>query len=187
MTTAVVGLVLAAGAGRRYGGPKALVMDDDGVAWVQRAARRLHDGGCRRVHVVVGAEADEVRARVDPQDLVTEADDWEEGMGASLRAGLNGLVAHEPSAVAAVVMLVDLPDVGPDVVRRLVERARTDVLARASYDGEGGHPVLLGRDHWEAIISSARGDRGARDYLAEHKTTLVESADIGSPRDVDYR
>ena len=71
---------------------------------------------------------------------------------------------------AAVVMLVDLPGVGSDVIQRLIAEAdrlssrepRTTVLA--------GHPVLLGRDHWEAIIASASGDRGARDYLASHET-----------------
>ena len=63
--------------------------------------------------------------------------------------------------------LVDLPDVGADVVERLLARPVTaTTLARASYDGTPGHPVLIGRDHWAGVIASAQGDRGARDYLA---------------------
>lgn len=187
MTDAVVGLVLAAGAGRRFGGPKALAADPDGEPWVRRAARRLHEGGCERVQVVIGAAADEVRTLLDPSDDVVEATDWDEGMGASLRAGLTALADADVAVSAAVVMLVDLPGVGPDVIARLVVRAAPDVLARASYDGRGGHPVLLGRDHWAGIVATARGDRGARDYLARHATTLVECGDIGSAEDVDER
>lgn len=187
VTKAVVGLVLAAGAGRRFGGPKALATDADGEPWVRRAARRLHEGGCAQVYVVVGAAAADVRAVVDPADTVVEAADWGEGMGASLRAGLAALQDAEPTAAAAVVMLVDLPGVGPEVVRRLLEGAGPEALARAAYDGEAGHPVLLGRSHWEGVVTTARGDRGARDYLATHATTLVDCGDIGSVEDVDAR
>jgi nicotine blue oxidoreductase len=185
MAPDVVGLVLAAGAGRRFGGPKALATDADGEAWVHRAARRLHEGGCGQVVVVVGAAAVKVRAMVDPADTVVEALDWEEGMGASLRTGLGAL--EQVRADAALVMLVDLPGVGADVVARLRARAGPDVLARASYGGEPGHPVLIGRDHWSAVSASARGDRGARDYLAAHEPILVECGDIGSAEDVDWR
>lgn len=185
MAREVVGLVLAAGAGRRFGGPKALATAADGEPWVRRAARRLHEGGCGRVVVVVGAAADEVRTVIDPVDTVVEALDWEEGMGASLRTGLGAV--EQVHADAALVMLVDLPGVGAEVVNRLCARAGPGVLARASYHGEPGHPVLLGREHWSAVSASARGDRGARDYLAAHEPILVECGDIGSAEDVDLR
>jgi CTP:molybdopterin cytidylyltransferase MocA len=66
-------------------------------------------------------------------------------MGASLRVGLAAVRATH--AEAAVVHLVDLPDVGSGVVRRLVCLATPDALARAVYRGQPGHPVLLGRTH----------------------------------------
>ena len=51
-----------------------------------------------------------------------------------------------------MVTLVDLPDVTAPVVRRLLERPVTeDVLARATYDGKPGHPVVLGRAHWPGV------------------------------------
>ena len=82
--------------------------------------------------------------------------------------------------------LVDLPDVGAEVVARVVAAATGPTsLARASYDGRLGHPVLLGRDHWEGVRASAAGDRGARDYLAAHDVTLVECGDLATGRDVD--
>jgi CTP:molybdopterin cytidylyltransferase MocA len=85
------------------------------------------------------------------------------------------------------VSLVDLPDVGATVVRRLLEQAAPGraALARASYDGVPGHPVLIGREHWDGVLASARGDRGARDYLREHPPILVECGDLATGRDVD--
>jgi nicotine blue oxidoreductase len=60
------------------------------------------------------------------------------------------------------------------------------VLARAAYDGEPGHPVLLGRDHWPGVVASAAGDRGARDYLAAREVTLVECGDLATGHDRDH-
>ncbi|MEH3069009.1 MAG: NTP transferase domain-containing protein [Aeromicrobium erythreum] len=104
------GLVLAAGAGRRLGRPKATVVDADGEAWVARAVRVLREGGCDPVHVVLGADADTARALVPPDARVVVADDWAEGMSASLRAGLRAVAATTADAV--MIHLVDLPDVG---------------------------------------------------------------------------
>ncbi len=77
--------------------------------------------------------------------------------------------------------MVDLPDVTAPVVRRLLDLPDSeDVLARATYDGTPGHPVLLGRAHWSGVIDTATGDRGARDYLAAHPVTLVECGDLAT-------
>ena len=85
-----------------------------------------------------------------------------------------------------MVTLVDLPDVTAAVVRRLLDQPDTeDVLARATYDGRPGHPVLLGRAHWAGVLESAAGDRGARDYLATHDVTTVECWDLATGVDVD--
>ena len=118
--------------------------------------------------------------------LRVRADDWAEGMGASLRAGL---LALEPTDHAtALVSLVDLPDVDAAVVARLAASSGgSGDLARAAYDGTPGHPVLIGRDHWAGVVASATGDRGARDYLAAHEVTLVECGDLATGVDVDRR
>jgi len=184
----VVGLVLAAGAGRRMGGPKALVDD-----WLPRSVAVLREGGCAEVTVVLGASAPEAAALI-PGVPVVVAQDWAEGMGASLRAGLQELSDRLDGpgrldglgADAVLVSLVDLPDVGPDVVRRLLDRPlERATLARATYDGRPGHPVLIGADHVAGIIASATGDRGARDYLAAHPHDEVECGDLATGVDVD--
>lgn len=179
-----VGLLLAAGAGRRFGGPKALARDEDGTSWLLRSLQALRP--CAEIVVVLGAEAERAAALLPMSVSRIRADDWAEGMGASLRAGLSavGATSHE----SALVSLVDLPDVDAAVVARLVAAATgPDVLARAAYDGVPGHPVLLGRDHWAGVIETATGDLGARDYLAAHEVALVECGDLATGVDVDAR
>ena len=184
---AVAGLLLAAGAGRRFGGPKALATDPDGTSWLVRSVGVLRAGGCDAVVVVLGADADRAATLLAavPVDRVVVADDWAEGMGASLRAGLAALDGHS-DADAALVHLVDLPDVGPEVVARMLAGdTGPQALARASYGGVPGHPVLLGRDHWRAVAATAAGDRGARDHLAATPHALVECGDLASGGDRD--
>lgn len=174
------------------GAPKALLRDRSGTPFVVRAIGVLLDGGCDSVVVVTGAGADAADAILretgwadDRAVHVVPAADWAEGMGASLRAGLSA--ALDTEATRALVSLVDLPDVGAPVVRRMLRSAGrgSTALGRASYDGVVGHPVLFGRDHWAGVIDSAQGDRGARDYLAEHPPRLVECGDLATGRDVD--
>lgn len=195
----VAGLVLAAGAGRRFGTPKALVRDPAGVSWVVRTSRLLTEAGCAQVVVVIGAAADQVRAELTGEPVqVVEATNWTEGMGASLRAGLTALRSpaaapgEQPDAGvvgrgadAAVVVTVDVPGLTADVVRRFADGAEAGGLARATYHGVPGHPVVIGRAHWDGVIASARGDQGARGYLREHEVVLLECSDLADGSDVD--
>jgi CTP:molybdopterin cytidylyltransferase MocA len=181
------GLLLAAGAGSRMGRPKALVHDADGSSWLRRGVATLREAGCEHVVVVLGAAADEARDLLgDERDRVrvVVADDWAAGMAASLSTGLCALT--EPDGDVALVTLVDLPDVGADVGRRLLAVADGPTsLARATYDGRPGHPVLMGRDHWFPAAASVSGDEGARRYLHEHGCVPVECGDLATGADVD--
>ncbi|GAA2477534.1 nucleotidyltransferase family protein [Winogradskya humida] len=179
----VAGLVLAAGAGRRYGMPKALV-PWEGTLLVRRAERTLRTAGLDRIHIVVGAQAERVRAAVPGVDFVDNPE-WDTGMASSLRAGLGALAAG--AADAAVVLLVDMPGITPAAVRRIVAFAAPDALAMGGYDNRRSHPVLLGRDHWAGVAASATGDRGARDYLRTHAHTVrvVPMDDIADDTDLD--
>jgi CTP:molybdopterin cytidylyltransferase MocA len=187
-----VGLLLAAGAGRRIGGPKALLCDRAGTPFLVRAVSALLDGGCEEVLVVLGAGAEEAATLLkgfglgeDARVATVVADEWDEGMGASLRTGLGA--SEGGAAGRALVLLVDLPDVGPEVVREVLQRAPDGpaALARASYAGRAGHPVLLGRDHWPGVRATATGDHGARDYLRSHPPVLVECGALATGHDVD--
>lgn len=186
-TCGVAGLLLAAGGGRRLGGrPKAL-LSHRGRPLVEHAVRMLREGGCERVHVVLGAQAGEVRARASlPGCVLVDNPAWEQGMGTSLRAGLESLAST--GARAALVTLVDQPGIGAAAVARVLGAYTSPrSLVSAAYDGVRGHPVLFGAAHWASIAATATGDRGARAYLKEHaeRVTLVECADVAEAYDID--
>ncbi|MEU6097306.1 nucleotidyltransferase family protein [Streptomyces sp. NPDC047079] len=183
----VAGLLLAAGGGRRLGGrPKALLVHR-GRPLVEYAVGVLRAAGCGRVHVVLGAAAEEVRERADLSGCVlVDNPDWEQGMGSSLRAGLDSLAGT--GARAALVSLVDQPGIGPQAAARVLAAYEgRSSLVSAAYGGVRGHPVLFGSDHWDGVAASATGDRGARTYLKEHEDSvrLVECGDVARPYDID--
>jgi nicotine blue oxidoreductase len=181
----VAGLLLAAGEGRRYGMPKALVALD-GRLLVERGLTTLRDAGCDPVVVVLGAAAAEVRAAADLSGAtVVDNVDWRTGMGSSLRTGLSTLDGVPVGAV--VVLLVDTPGVTGAAVRRLRDHAAPAALAVATYHGEPGHPVLLGREHWAGVAARATGDVGARPYLADRPdlVTRVPCEDVADGTDLD--
>ncbi|MEU7086577.1 nucleotidyltransferase family protein [Streptomyces achromogenes] len=183
----VAGLLLAAGGGRRLGGrPKAL-LTHRGRPLVEHAVGVLRAAGCGRIHVVLGAAADEVRARAELDGCVlVDNPEWAEGMGSSLRAGLASLAGT--GARAALAALVDQPGIGPAAVARVLDAYRDErSLVSAAYDGVRGHPVLFGAAHWAGIAEAATGDRGARTYLQAHRARLrlVECGDVAEPYDID--
>lgn len=181
----VSGLVLAAGAGRRFGGPKALARTPAGTPWLALAVRALRDGGCAEVVVVLGAGAEEARGLVPAGATAVTASGWESGVAASLRTGLTAL--ESSGAVAAVVVPVDTPDLPVAAVARIVRRAGADALVQATYAGAPGHPVLLGRAHWSPLAASVRGDVGARPYLIAQGAGSVECSDLWTGADRDTR
>ena len=183
----VAGLVLAAGEGRRYGGPKALVRVD-GRLLVERSVALAGAGGCTPVLAVLGAAAAQVRASAELGDaILVDNPRWATGMGSSLRAGLTALA--DTGAVAALVLLVDMPGVSAEAVRRVVALAAPDALVMAGYGERRGHPVLLGRAHWAGIAALAAGDVGARPYLRAHaaQVRVVPCGDVADDTDLDTR
>ena len=161
---AVVGaVVLAAGAASRFGSPKQQLLLAPVLARVRRAS------AIEEIVVVVGAHDVETDART------VRCEDWERGPGASLRCGLSALPGETE---AAVVVLADGPGLAPEAIDRVVAVWREgagDVVA-ASYAGDRGHPVVLGRTVWSAVP-----DEGARAL----EPVLVPCDDLGAPGDID--
>jgi nicotine blue oxidoreductase len=159
----IAAVVLAAGAGSRFGGPKQQLLLPDVLAAVRSSS--VDD-----IVVVAGAHPVDVDARI------VACPEWERGMGASLRCGLRALT---PEVEAAVVVLADGPDLSAAAVDRVIEAWRSgagDVVA-ASYGGDRGHPVVLGRAVWDRMP-----DEGARAL----DPVLVACDDLGPPGDVDF-
>lgn len=187
---AALGLLLAAGAGSRMGRPKALVTGHDGRPWLHTAIDALRDGGCDHVLIVLGAEAERAERLIAQMAVSTVvAQDWQQGMSASLRTGLVEALGRSGDFGAVVISLVDLPDVDSRVVARVIAKVGIEpsALGRAVYDGTPGHPVVIGMDHIDGVLETIEGDQGARHYLRETGLTLVECSDLATGADVDSR
>ncbi|MGC5224075.1 nucleotidyltransferase family protein [Micromonospora sp. DT81.3] len=188
MDARICGLVLAAGAGTRYGGPKALARTAGGDPWVTRAVRMLVAGGCADVLVAVGADADAARMLVPVGARVVVVEEWADGVSATLRVALAAASGFD----AVLITPVDTPDAPAEAARRVLEAglaaaSAPDALARAVYRGHPGHPVLVGSAHWSALAGDLSGDRGAAGYLETHGAVAVECGDLWSGADIDVR
>jgi molybdenum cofactor cytidylyltransferase len=170
------GLVLAAGEGRRFGGPKQLAQLDGRplVEHVLAAVSAVLD----RVVVVLGARAEEVRRGADLAHAeVGVCPDWQHGLGASVRCGLAALAGADRVLVA----VADQPGLTPAAIRAVLAQPGS---ARAVYHGRPGHPVVLGGELL-ARAGDLRGDTGFRDLLSG--VPEVECGDLGDPMDIDTR
>ncbi len=174
-------LVLAAGAGRRFGGGKQLA-PLAGRPLLEHALANAAAIPAEHFVVVLGSEAEGVAERVPLhgfEPLVCPG--WEAGMAEPLKLGIAALAACD----AIVILLGDQPLIGPEAARRLLARRRPGRAAlRATYGGRPGHPVLIERSLYEAVAALS-GDAGARDLLAGDETAKVPCEDLAHPLDVD--
>ena len=171
------GLVLAAGAGERFGGRKQLA-DLDGRPLLEHVLIAMSEAPVDRVVVVLGAHAAEVAKSVPmhgAEPVICRR--WRDGLGASLRAGASALAECD----AVVVGLGDQPRLSCDAMARVVAQRGADALAvRATYGGIPGHPVLLER----ALLTDV-GNGDPREMLHGVPIREVACDGLGSPEDVD--
>jgi CTP:molybdopterin cytidylyltransferase MocA len=156
--------VLAAGAATRFGSPKQQLL-------LPRVLERLAEAPVDDVVVVAGAYSLEAAGEA----RVVACPEWERGPGASLRCGLAALPA---GAQAAVVVLADGPDLSPAAVDRVLAAWRDGdaPVVAASYNGDRGHPIVVGRELWGSVP-----DEGLRAF----EPVLVACDDLGAPGDID--
>jgi molybdenum cofactor cytidylyltransferase len=173
----IAGLILAAGAGSRFGAEPKLLAELDGRPLLDYAVRaQCEVPELERVVVVLGAHAEQVLARVDfmrAEPVICES--WEDGQAASLRRGIAAL----EGASTVIVTLGDEPLLTAEVIARFVHEPGG---TRAVYQGRPGHPVVLGAEQLSALADLS-GDRGARGLLRGGPT--IECGSLCSGRDVD--
>lgn len=177
----IAGVVLAAGSGRRMGGPKAL-LELDGESLLQRAARLLAEAGCSPVYAVVG---DWDPGEVDAFLVINS--EAAEGMASSIRAGVRALPRTAP---AALFLTVDQPAVDEPLLRRLLALAATDPdrPAACGYGETLGIPAVVPRRLFPDLLS-LQGDRGAKAVLLREQAAVLPFpeglVDLDTPEDLD--
>ncbi|MEI7697613.1 MAG: nucleotidyltransferase family protein [Actinomycetes bacterium] len=173
----IAGLILAAGGGKRMGQPKA-TLEIDGVRMVDYSIAVFKGAGIEKIFVVLGAWVGPVEGAT-----VIENKDWASGMASSLRAGLIH-VSEIEDIDSVIISLVDLPGLTSEAIKVIAKTPREVVVA--TYRGAIGHPVKFARSHWVGIIESARGDSGARGYLANRSDIhYLALDDLGAGLDLD--
>ncbi len=180
----VGGIVLAAGEGRRFGGPKQLA-SVRGRPVLEHAIRAMVAvPAIDPVLVVLGARAEDVRAGVDFHGAeVTVCRQWAEGVAASLRHG----VAQLGDVDAAVITLGDQPFITPQVIAGALDwDEHVHDAVRTTYHGAPGHPVVLTRRLMERV-PDLRGDVGFRDVLHGARVRRFEAGHLADPTDIDTR
>jgi CTP:molybdopterin cytidylyltransferase MocA len=178
-------IVLAAGAGSRFGGGK-LLAPFGGRTLVETTLLGLREAPVDETIVVVGNDAEGLRGLCESYGVrLAENPDWAEGMATSLK---KGLASCSPDASAAVVVLADQPLVGAKAVERLVGAYDGGAsMAVATYGGERRNPALFARGMWSMLEKELSGDEGARGFLGRHPemVTEVPCDDVADPTDVD--
>jgi CTP:molybdopterin cytidylyltransferase MocA len=181
----VSAVLLAAGAGSRFGGGK-LLAPYRGRPLIEASLSNLADAPVDETVVVVGESAERLREVCRPYGFrVVENPEWAEGLSTSVRTGLRSL---GPEARAAVVLLADQPLVGAGAVERLVAAFEAGArVAVSTYGGSPRNPVLFSREVWPLLMTELSGDEGARSFLRRHPELVaqVPCDGVGDPADVD--
>jgi molybdenum cofactor cytidylyltransferase len=189
--TGIGGVILAAGASTRMGIPKQL-LQFGGETMLRRAASAALEAGCRPLVVVTGADAAASRQALRGLDVrEVKNPQWESGISASVRVGIEALVTANPQTAAVVLMLCDQPFVTREIIAQLVaahlETGRSIVASR--YGGSYGVPALFGKVHF-AELTTLEGDAGAKRVIQKHlpEVRLVSfpegEIDIDTPDDL---
>lgn len=185
-------VVLAAGRSRRMDPINKLLTPVEGTPMVARVVDALLESPARPVVVVTGHQAEDVGEALEGRAVrFAHNAEHEEGMGSSLRTGVEALEEEEPGVDGAVICLADMPRVRPHHVAALVrafdpKRGRT--ICVPVHDRKRGHPVLFGARHFTEL-RQVTGDVGAREVLARHDDAVAEVPvdDPGVLVDVDTR
>jgi molybdenum cofactor cytidylyltransferase len=180
----IAAIVLAAGAGRRMGGPKALLVVD-GETLLRRAARTALAVGCAPVVVVVGPWDPELELE-DLGILRVPNPEADEGMASSIRAG----VAALPGRIEAVLLLaVDQPAVDAALLRGLLQLFQVSGgrPAACAYADTVGIPAVFPARLLPDLLE-LRGDRGAKAILLRESAIALPfpggAQDLDRPEDL---
>jgi molybdenum cofactor cytidylyltransferase len=182
----IAGLILAAGESSRMGQDKAL-LTYRGRTFLEIIVATLHEAGMERVVVVLGHHAEQIQGAVtlEGAEIVINRD-YARGQTSSLQAGLRALESAELEAV--VLCLVDHPLISADTVQALVASFRRSgaPVVIPTFQNQRGHPVLIARTLFSALLSLDPGE-GANTVIRKHHDAakFVEVGDEGILIDVD--
>ncbi len=184
-------IILAAGGSSRMGSAK-LLLELDGKSLIARCVDAVLGSPARPVAVVLGADAERVRAPIAGRPVLEVLNpDWRSGLASSIRAGMAALLAAEPRLDAVLLAPCDQPALSPGIISRLAAAHRdTGRIASARYAGRNGAPAVFGRSRF-AALAALEGDEGARRLLNGNPQDVAAidmpelGLDLDTPADIE--
>ena len=170
----IAAIVLAAGQSRRMGANK-LTMELDGRPMLGHALAAITASRLAATTIVLGHEADRVRAALGAFDAhFVINDDFRAGLSTSLKKGLASL---PPDMDGAMIFLGDMPDIDPALIDRMIDAfdpGRMQAIIVPKRGGRQGHPVLWGRGFFPILLQETQGDSGAKHLIGQYADWVEE-------------
>ena len=187
-TTNIEILIMAAGASRRLGQPKQLI-DYQGQSLIRRILHEAINAEIGDITVITGYNHHEIEKEI--QDLKVNVfynEEWEEGLGASIRNGLKYVLGRKPETNAILLTMVDQPFVDADHLKKLAKAydpSRPMIIASA-YSSTFGVPVLFDSQYFEEM-KQLKGDEGGKKIFVNYLRNIVEIPFIQGAIDIDEK
>jgi molybdenum cofactor cytidylyltransferase len=179
-------ILLAAGASTRLGKPKQQLVYRNKTL-LQHAVTQANASNCSPVVIVLGAYAGDILPGIKEYcEHITINADWQQGMGSSIRKGLNELLKIQPNIDSVIIMLCDQPHVDAQLLNELMwqrEKQGKNIVACA-YDETLGPPVLFARSYFDEL-QSLQGAEGARKLLKRHADAVCNIPFSNGSLDID--
>jgi CTP:molybdopterin cytidylyltransferase MocA len=183
----IAAIVLAAGASRRLGQPKQLLMLD-GETMLDRAIRLANEGGATPVIAVLGANIGLIREACRSSNFTPVINsDWDQGISTSIQTGLAALNDIAPQAPGVIILSCDQPRLSAGHLRAMLElfcTQATPAIVASAYKGVLGIPAVFPREVF-AELRALHGDKGARSLLMQPPCPLVALPFPGGEIDID--
>ena len=183
----VAAIVLAAGASRRLGQPKQLLMHG-GETMIERAIRLVNEAVAAPVITVLGAFHELIREAVQLSNFTPVINNaWNQGISTSIQAGLAALLDGDPQTPGALILACDQPRLSAEHLRAMLEAFCAEAalaIVASTYKGVLGIPAVFPREVF-AELCALPGDKGARSLLMQPPCPLVALPFSGCEIDID--
>ena len=188
----VAAIILAAGGSSRFGRVKQL-LEFGGKTLIEHTINAARDAGCNPTVIVTGGDAAEITKIIRSETVsVVENENWNRGIGTSIRKGLQQLIELAPQTKAVVLLVSDQPFVTAEVVTGLIKRWRTQSkqIVASSYSETLGVPALFDASCFDELLQLADGS-GAKPIIMKNRNRVSDfpfaegATDIDTPTDYE--
>ena len=185
----IIGILLAAGASKRFGSQKLLQpLPDSQIPIAVQSARNLLEALPNSIAVIRENDSQLKSLLLETGIQIVENPDTHLGMSTSIRCGINSQIAGQTDMKGWLIALADMPYIPVSVIELVADAiAKGALISAPEYNKQRGHPVGFSQDLTDELLS-LQGDFGAKPIINNHisQLKLIETLNKGVLRDIDY-